>query len=330
MLKLVRRHGSPFLYMRGTVRGISIDESTRVNFRNRKAAEEIKTKRQHELLEESIHGKRATVTFIQAATSYIEAGGKQSGAYRLDHILKHFGATKLAKIGAEQVHAGAVAVFPTMQPASRRTHFYIPVSAILTHAQKMGWCEDIKFNWPAPSDGVVRWITKDEAHRMIAEGKHLTPLLTFLFYTGARISEAMDLQMQDLDLDRAHVQFIDTKNGTSRGVPLHTIVVEAMHRYFAVYRHNGGDVFRREDGQEYKHKAKASDRIKTVFKRACKRAGITNFRIHDTRHTWATWHYQKNRDLGALQKLGGWKTLEMVLRYAHTNVDELSDTIARL
>ncbi|WP_247346019.1 MULTISPECIES: site-specific integrase [unclassified Bradyrhizobium] len=316
--------------MRGTVRGISIDESTRVNFRNRKAAEEIKTKRQNELLEESIYGKRVTVTFSQAALSYRESGGKQGGAYRLDDVIKHFGTTKLAKIGAPEIHAGAVAVFPTMQPASRRTHFYIPVSAILSHAHKMGWCDEIKFEWPSPSEGVVRWLTKEEAHSLIDEGKHIKPLMTFLFYTGARISEAMDLQMQDLDLDRAHVQFIDTKNGTSRGVPLHTRVVEAMRKYLAVYRHNGGDVFRREDGLEYKHEAKASDRIKTVFKRACKRAGITNFRIHDTRHTWATWHYQKNRDLGALQKLGGWKTLEMVMRYAHTNVEELGDTIARL
>lgn len=34
---------------------------------------------------------------------------------------------------------------------------------------------------------------------------------------------------------------------------------------------------------------------------------------------WATWHYQANRDLGALMELGGWKSPDMVLRYAHTN-----------
>lgn len=330
MLKLKERHGSPYWYLRGTVRGISVDESTGIAIASKKQAEEFKAKRENELLEESIHGKRATVTFSQAALSYIESGGKQADAYRLADIIKHFGTTKLARIGAAELHAGAVAVFPTMQPASRRTHFYIPVSAILSHANKMGWCDEIKFEWPPANDGVVRWLTKDDAHRLIDEGRHIKPLLTFLFYTGARISEAMDLQLHDLDLDRAHVQFIDTKNGTSRGVPLHTLVVTALRDYLAVYRHNGGDVFRREDGAEYKHEAKASDRIKTVFKRACARAGITNFRIHDTRHTWATWHYQKNRDLGALQKLGGWKTLEMVMRYAHTNVEELSDTIARL
>lgn len=328
MLKLVKRHGSSYFYLRGTVRGISIDESTRVDFRNRRAAEEIKAKRQAELLEESIHGKRATATFSQAALSYIKHGGAQT--YRLSDVIKHFGTTKLAKIGQAEIDAGAKAVFPTMQPASRRTHFFIPVSAILHHAERRGWCNSIKFVWPTPNQGIVRWLTKEEARRFIDEGHHITALLTFLFYTGARISEAMNLQLQDLDLDRRHVQFIDTKNGTNRGVPLHPLVVEALRKMLAVHRPNGGDVFRREDGEEYPKLTRASDKIKIVFKRACKRAGITNLRIHDTRHTWATWHYQANRDLGALQKLGGWKTLEMVMRYAHTNVAELSDTIERL
>jgi integrase len=60
------------------------------------------------------------------------------------------------------------------------------------------------------------------------------------------------------------------------------------------------------------------------------RAAIENFHPHDCRHTWATWHYRANHDLGSLQKLGGWKTLSMVMRYAHTNVAEHEHTINRL
>jgi integrase len=43
---------------------------------------------------------------------------------------------------------------------------------------------------------------------------------------------------------------------------------------------------------------------------------------HGCRHTWATWPYQANRNLTALQSLGGWKTLSMIMRYAHTDVEE--------
>jgi integrase len=328
MLKLKERHGSPYWYLRGTVRGISVDESTGIAICNKRAAEEFKTRRENELLEESIHGKRVTATFAQAALSYLEKGGRQT--HRLADIIKHFGTTKLSVIGQAEIDDGAIAVFPTMQNSSRRTFYYSRVSAILKHAHKRGMCDDIQFDWPPLGNGVVRWLTKEEAHRLIDEGRHIKPLLTFLFYTGARISEAMNLDLQDLDLDRRHVQFIDTKNGTDRGVPLHSLVVDALRDMLAVHRPNGGYVFKRKDGSDYDHDAKPSDMIRNVFKEACKRAGVTNFRIHDTRHTWATWHYQMNRDLGALQKLGGWKTLAMVMRYAHTNVAELGDTIDRL
>ncbi len=59
--------------------------------------------------------------------------------------------------------------------------------------------------------------------------------------------------------------------------------------------------------------------IKTGFKAALRRAKIENFRVHDCRHTWATWHYQEHHDLIALQQLGGWRTLSMVSRYAHAS-----------
>ncbi|WP_044536564.1 site-specific integrase [Bradyrhizobium sp. LTSP885] len=334
MLKLTERHGSPYYYLRGTVRGTSIDESTRIPLVNKVAANDYRINREKELLEESIHGKRLTTTFSQAALHYLENGGRQT--YRLADIIEHFGTTKLSKIGLVEIEAGAIAVFPTMQPASRRAHYYTPLSAIFTHAFERGWCEKKTLEWPDINESIVRWLTKEEANRFIDEGHHIKPLLIFLFYTGARISEAMNLQLNDLDLDRRHVQFVGTKNVLgngkirSRGVPLHPRVVEALREMLAVHRPNGGDVFRRADGSEYPKHTRASDKIKVVFWRACERAGIENFRIHDTRHTWATWHYQANRDLGALQKLGGWSTIEMVLRYAHTNVDELSDTIGRL
>jgi integrase len=35
------------------------------------------------------------------------------------------------------------------------------------------------------------------------------------------------------------------------------------------------------------------------------------------RHTWATWHVMGGTPLEVLQKLGGWKDLRMVQRYAH-------------
>src|ERR1051326_2306582 len=42
-----------------------------------------------------------------------------------------------------------------------------------------------------------------------------------------------------------------------------------------------------------------------AWRQALKRAGIKNFRWHDLRHTWASWHVQAGTPLQALQELGG-------------------------
>lgn len=57
---------------------------------------------------------------------------------------------------------------------------------------------------------------------------------------------------------------------------------------------------------------------------ACQRAGLKGLRWHDLRHTWASWHVMNGTPLEVLQKLGGWQSLEMVLRYAHLSPGHLA------
>jgi integrase len=119
------------------------------------------------------------------------------------------------------------------------------------------------------------------------------------------------------------VNFIDTKNGEARGVPLHSRLVNELR----MLHHREGNVFRTPSGRPYAQKEAGGGQIKTAFRGACRRAGITDFSTHDCRHTWATWHYTANRDLIALMKLGGWKSEKMVLRYAHVNVSQLAPSV---
>jgi integrase len=328
-VKLVKRPKSPYWIVRGTLRGIRVEESTGTT--NKRAAEEVKAKREAEILRESIFGKVAITTFAQAVLSFLEEGGRRRF---LKPILDHFAMMPLTLIGQEAVDKAALKLYPKASNATRNRQVYTPVSAILQHAARKGWCPRPIFSRPKTSKVAIRWLKPDEAERLISAcSPHLRPLAIFLFYTGARAGEALWLDWSNVDLKRRHVVFVKTKNGDPRGVPLHSRVVSALEALHS----RDGPVFRAPNGAPYARPApdddsdtSAGSRIKTAFAGACRRAAIHDFTPHGCRHTWATWHYRENRDLTALQRLGGWKTLSMVMRYAHSNVEEHAHTIDRL
>jgi len=327
MLRLVRRPKSPNWIIRGTVRGIRVKESTGTS--KRPVAEEIRATREAELLTQSVYGRRATCTFAEAALSYVENGGSRRF---LGPVVEYFGTSPLARIDQEAIERGARKTYPGTSNATLDRQFFTPASAVLKHAAKRGWCAPLIMDRPKKAAPPVRYLTFDEANRLIdACGTHLRPLIIFLIYTGARVGEALWLDWRNVDLTRRHADFPKTKNAKPRGVPLHKRVVVAL----ANLSHREGEIFRRPDGLPYERPKRVDDtsagsRIKRAFGNACRRAGIENFSVHGCRHTWATWHYAMNRDLPALKRLGGWKTDAMVMRYAHTNVDEHQHTIDRL
>ncbi|HEY4372382.1 MAG TPA: tyrosine-type recombinase/integrase, partial [Burkholderiales bacterium] len=79
----------------------------------------------------------------------------------------------------------------------------------------------------------------------------------------------------------------------------------------------------------FTYRGKAIDKASTkAWKDALVRAGIKNFRWHDWRHTWASWHRMSGTPTDVLQQLGGWKTQAMVERYAHQHPGYLAQFAA--
>jgi integrase len=350
-LKLKRRRGSPFWQLYGTLRGVNVRESCGTDVKS--IAEEIKTKREWEILQRSVYGHKAGGTFDDGVVAYLENGGE---ARFLQPLIDHFGSTPLAKIDQAAIDAAAKKIYPGLAPATLDRQLYTPVSAVIAKAAEHGLCSPIKLKRPKMPKGRVRWILHAEAFALIeACAPHLKPLVAFLFYTGARVGEALWIDWRNIDLQRGQVQFLDTKNGRDRGVPLHpdlvAILANLPHREGCVFRKQGriirpvgftprnsnsgepivpeyalGEPYAPLDEDDPRD-VSAGSRIKKGFSAAVKRAGITNFHPHDCRHTWATWHYQENRDLNMLMHLGGWSSLQMVLRYAHVNVAHAAPSI---
>ena len=71
-------------------------------------------------------------------------------------------------------------------------------------------------------------------------------------------------------------------------------------------------------------------RVSMAFKRACKRAGIENFRFHDLRHDFASKLVQNGNDLYVVQHLLGHRDGRMTQRYAHLRIDNLRQAVDTL
>jgi integrase len=150
--------------------------------------------------------------------------------------------------------------------------------------------------------------------RLIAAATgHLKPLLIFLLGTGARVSEALLLDWQDVDLAGGRAIFWQTKSGKRRVAELPPRVIAAL----AELPHREGRVFRHQRGDYTVGEHRAGGEFRSAWLTAIRRAGLDpKFTPHVCRHTWATWHYALNKDLLGLKAEGGWGSVSMVERYA--------------
>ena len=169
----------------------------------------------------------------------------------------------------------------------------------------------------------IRWLTHEEAERLFAElPRHLVPIVRFSLETGLRQANVTGLTWPQVDLKRrtAWVHPDQAKARKAIPVPLSA---------------NAVIVLREQIGKHlecvFTYRGKPVKEVNTkAWRAALKRAGIEDFRWHDLRHTWASWHVQAGTPLHVLQELGGWESPEMVRRYAHFSSEHLVEHVDRM
>lgn len=169
----------------------------------------------------------------------------------------------------------------------------------------------------------IRWLTLDEASLLLKElPSHLKDMAAFTLATGLRASNVTELQWQDVDLKKRHAWIHPDQAKAKKAIPV-PLNDNAMHVLHARIGSHPRVVFTYKNNPIIQCNTKA-------WRNALARAGIVNFRWHDLRHTWASWHVQNGTSLQELQMLGGWSSFEMVLRYAHLSSDHLRDAADRI
>ena len=169
----------------------------------------------------------------------------------------------------------------------------------------------------------IRYLTHAEADRLLAElPQHLRDMAAFSLASGLRAANVTGLRWSAVDLDRrlAWVHPDEAKARRAIPVPLNGEAVAVLQKQIGKHRE-----------VVFTFKGKPIEQVSTAaWYKALSRAGIANFRWHDLRHTWASWHIQGGTPLNVLQELGGWASYAMVQRYAHLAADHLAPWAERL
>jgi integrase len=198
------------------------------------------------------------------------------------------------------------------------------LSSVINHARRE-WGVGIEnpcalVRKPATPPGRTRVLSSEERHRMFnalvptgRRNRWMLPLVQLALMTAMRRGELLALRWSDLDLVARVAHLRMTKNGQPRSVPLSS---EAAALLAALERS--------EDGRVFPIEAQA---MEAAFKRARDRAGVTDVRFHDLRHTATSVMAAKLPNVIELAAVTGHRTIQMLKRYYHPDAKELAQKL---
>lgn len=171
-------------------------------------------------------------------------------------------------------------------------------------------------------NGIV-FASGDEWQRLLeASAPHLQRILIIRYSLGPRRMELLSLEWPEVDMTRKEFTLRHTKNGESRTVPM---TPEVYRVFTELWRE------RRLDTQRvFLYKGEPIRDVKTAFGKACRRAGITNLRLHDLRHTASTNLRRAGVDTMTAMKIVGHKSERMHRRYNTVEPEDLRRAVSQL
>lgn len=323
MLELKARGG--VWYVMGTVKtidGVSVPVRKSTGFPlHQKAMAEV---RLSQILAQAVKGevtakarKRETVSELIRIYAAKPDGMGETNARHLASFEELHGKKTLDELTVKDINDWGYVAGHSPDYVRRRL---AAVNTMLTYCRGYGvvvpW--DLKAKLPPEQAGRKRYLKKDERDRFIEEmrkhGPYFGAVALFMFYTGARIGEALKLRWRDVDMAMEQAT-VSSKKGRykrekSRPLPLVAEVIEELAK---LPRRNEW-VFSMVRSGPLTYCA-----VQKKWKLCCESLGVEDFRPHDARHTFASLLGQTGEaDLQDIQELLGHESIQMTLRYKHT------------
>lgn len=328
-MSLYRRKDSSSWWVKlPAIRGESGPLQVSTGTSDRRKATEFHDKLKAQRWEQGKLGAKPRRTWEEAVLKFLEETGHKRTHERDKSILRwlddYLGGKYLDEIDRaliDQIKTTRAQI-ATQSTANR---YLAVIRTVLRKAcHEWEWVERVpKVSLFREREGRIRSLTHEEFNRLLAElPPHLADMALFSVATGLRQGNVRLLAWEQVDLDRRHAWITPEKhkNGRAHAVPLNDLAMDVLQRQIG-----------KHSTFVFTYQGHAVVNVSTkAWTKALERAGIENFRWHDLRHTFATWHRQAGTPTHELQRLGGWKTLSMVERYAHVAPEGLQVAAGRL
>jgi integrase len=167
--------------------------------------------------------------------------------------------------------------------------------------------------------GRTRFLETEEIVKVLSNcSEDLRPMVVMAVFAGMRRGEIFKLKWNNIDYRRGIITLLDTKNGAKRELPMNKEVKDAI---VGVRKHPESlYVFCNKYGEP-------RNDIRKSFSTALSKSGITNFRFHDLRHSFASQLVMAGVDLNTVRELLGHKDITMTLRYSHLAPKHKQDAV---
>ncbi len=307
--------------------GARIQRSTRTN--NKIAAQQLHDKVKAELWHQTSLDEKPKRMWVESVVRWVkESSHKRSLCDDKTHLRwlhPHFENLHLHEIDRKIIDKVADAKEKTGVSNATINRMLALIRSILNKAtHEWEWLDKApRVKLRKEDNHRIRWITRVEAAKLIAElPEHLADMATFSLSTGLRQRNVVSLKWEEINLENRHawVHADEAKGNKAISIPLNEDAMRVLRKQFG-----------KDPVHVFTYKGKPITQTNTkAWRNALRRAKIEDFRWHDLRHTWASWHVQNQTSLQELQQLGGWSSFSMVLRYAHLSSSHLREAASRI
>lgn len=326
-MSLFKRKGSPYWWIKITHNGRRIQQSAGTS--DRVKAQEYHDKLKSSLWDQARLGIKPRHTWNEAVVRYLaettHKASQISDKIHLRWLDRFLGGRMLDEIDRELVDRIMAARMAEGVKNSSVNRVMEVVRAVLRKTvNDWEWLDRVPRvrMLPEPTRR-IRWITQGQAEQLMAVlPEHLAAMVRFSLETGLRRANVTGLQWSQIDLARrtAWIHPDQAKARKAIAVPLSAAAVIVIREQIG-----------KHPTHVFSYQGKSLCQVNTkAWRNALVQVGISDFRWHDLRHTWASWHVQAGTPLYVLQELGGWESVEMVRKYAHLSSEHLVKYVDRL